>query len=91
MNESFDIDQVTCRKLLPILTSRLPLMSVSNIEVHHDWRKSIINYLTGLVEKPSRNLRLKSINYIMYSVILFKRASDGILLEWVIWCSPIMN
>ena len=36
MNECSDIDQVTYRKLLPILTSRLPLMSVYNIEVHDD-------------------------------------------------------
>ena len=56
-------------------------MSISNIEVHDGWRKPIIDYLIGLVEKLNRNLRLKSINYIMYSGILFKIGSDGMLLE----------
>ena len=54
---------------------------MSNIKIHDDWRKLIIDYLIGLVAKPSRHLRLKSINYIMYSGILFKRESDGMLLE----------
>ena len=80
-DEDFDMDQATYRKLLPILINRLPITGVSNIEIHDDWRKPIINHLTGLVEKPSQNLKLKSINYIMYSRIIFKRGSDGMLLE----------
>ena len=77
----FNIEQLTSRKLLPILVNQLPLVNVSNIEIHYDWQKPIIDYLTGLIIKPSRHLRLKSVNYIMYSRVLFKRASDGMLLE----------
>ena len=89
------------------MTSRLPLIGVYNIKAHDDWRKPIIDYLTGLVEKPSRNLRLKSINYIMYSKTLFKSGSDGMLLEClnkfegiksyytglqrIMWCSSIRD
>ena len=40
-----------------------------------------IDYLTGSIDKPSRSLRLKSINYIMYSGLLFKRGVDGMLLK----------
>ena len=79
--EDSDVNQATFRKLLPVLVNRLPLVNISNIKVHDDWRKPIVNYLSGLVGQPNQSIRLKSINYIKYAGMLFKRGSDGILLD----------
>ena len=63
------------------MVNRLPLLTISNIEIYDGWRKPIIDYVTGLIDKPSRSLRLISVNYIMYYELLFKRGADGVLLE----------
>ena len=59
----------------------LLVTNILNVEVYDDWRKPIIDYLSGLDEQPSRSIRLKSINDTMYAEKLYKKGSDGILLE----------
>ena len=66
---------------MPTLVNRLSLLTILNIEIYDDWRKPIKDYLIGLIDKPSKSLRLEPVNYIMYSGLLFKRGADGMLLE----------
>ena len=69
------------RRSLPMLKDRAPLLEVDDIDVHDDWRKPLIEYLTGSNSNSDRVTRLRSVNYVMYSGTLFKRCADGLLLE----------